>query len=141
MVWLSAASATGHMIIVARPCPSYGSPRVSPIAPALGAASADRFLLPRGPHDDGRPLRGWKGMPELEQELRHTRVSHERRRARRYRVDLPVEFEGGKGVTRNVSQTGVLFATDREAKIGDLVDFSLVLGERSEERRVGKGCR
>jgi len=76
-------------------------------------------------------------MPELEQELRHTRVSHERRRARRYRVDLPVEFEGGKGVTRNVSQTGVLFATDREAKIGDLVDFSLVLGEHD----AGWKCR
>jgi PilZ domain len=76
-------------------------------------------------------------MAELEQELRHTRVPHERRRARRYRVDLPVEFEGGTGVTRNVSQTGVLFATDREAKVGDLVDFSLILGEHD----AGWKCR
>jgi hypothetical protein len=76
-------------------------------------------------------------MAELEQELRHTRVPHERRRARRYRVDLPVEFEGGTGVTRNVSQTGVLFATDREAKLGDLVDFSLILGEHD----AGWKCR
>ncbi len=76
-------------------------------------------------------------MAELEQELRYTKVPHERRRARRYRVDLPVEFEGGTGVTRNVSQTGVLFATDREAKVGDLVDFSLILGEHD----AGWKCR
>src|SRR5262249_61066746 len=76
-------------------------------------------------------------MAELEQEIRRTRVPHERRRARRYRVDLPVEFEGGTGVTRNVSQTGVLFATDREAKVGDLVDFSLILGEHD----AGWKCR
>ena len=76
-------------------------------------------------------------MAELEQELRSRRAPHERRRARRYRVDLPVEFEGGTGVTRNVSQTGVLFATDREAKVGDLVDFSLILGEHD----AGWKCR
>ncbi len=76
-------------------------------------------------------------MAELEQELRSRRVPHERRRARRYRVDLPVEFEGGTGVTRNVSQTGVLFATAQEAKVGDLVDFNLILGEHD----AGWKCR
>lgn len=76
-------------------------------------------------------------MAELEQELRSRRVLHERRRARRYRVDLPVEFEGGTGVTRNVSQTGVLFATAQEAKVGDLVDFNLILGEHD----AGWKCR
>ncbi len=76
-------------------------------------------------------------MAELEQELRSRRAPHERRRARRYRVDLPVEFEGGTGVTRNVSQTGVLFATAQEAKVGDLVDFNLILGEHD----AGWKCR
>src|SRR5262249_56105600 len=74
---------------------------------------------------------------ELEQELRSRRVPQERRRARRYRVDLRVGLEGGSGVTRNVSQTGVLFATAQEAKVGDLVDFSLILGEHD----AGWKCR
>lgn len=75
-------------------------------------------------------------MAELE-ELRYAVPPQERRRARRYRVDLPVEFEGGTGVTRNVSQTGVLFATAREVKPGDVVDFSLILGEHD----AGWKCR
>src|SRR5437870_6018808 len=79
-------------------------------------------------------------MAELEQELRSKRAPHERRRARRYRVDLPVEFEGGTGVTRNVSQTGVLFVTDRAAKVGEVVDFSLVLGEHDAGWKCRIGC-
>ncbi len=76
-------------------------------------------------------------MAEPERELLYAMPPHERRRARRYRVDLPVEFEGGAGVTRNVSQTGVLFATDRAAKVGDVVDFNLILGEHD----AGWKCR
>ena len=78
--------------------------------------------------------------PERELELQYAMPPHERRRARRYRVDLPVEFEGGMGVTRNVSQTGVLFVTDRAAKVGEVVDFNLVLGEHDAGWRCRIAC-
>src|SRR5207245_9174332 len=76
-------------------------------------------------------------MADIGQEFGSRRPLHARRRARGYSLDIPVEFEGGTGVTRNVSQTGVLFATAQEAKVGDLVDFNLILGEHD----AGWKCR
>jgi len=71
----------------------------------------------------------------------HTTTSaSDRRRAKRYRVDVPVEFDGSSGVTTDVSQTGVLFATDREVQVGDLIDFSLVLGEPNTEWHCRIAC-
>jgi len=48
-LWLSALSATGHMIILDRPCHSYGSGRGCSAIPALGAGHPVRFLLPGAP--------------------------------------------------------------------------------------------
>lgn len=72
-------------------------------------------LHPRGP---GRPP-GRSARP--------TRAG-DRRRARRYRLDLPVEFNNGHGLTRDVSESGVLFDTQVTLNVGDHVEFSLVLG-------------
>ena len=53
----------------------------------------------------------------------------DRRRARRYYVSLPVDFGRGTGVTRDVSEVGVLFDTDAAFRPGEGLEFALVLGE------------
>ena len=55
-------------------------------------------------------------------------MGSDRRRARRYRIDLAVELAAGRGVTRDVSESGVLFETQLTLTLGDYVEFSLVLG-------------
>jgi hypothetical protein len=50
-----------------------------------------------------------------------------RRQAQRFSVALPVELERGKGVTRDVSASGVFFETDRLFSPGAPITFCLVL--------------
>jgi len=51
----------------------------------------------------------------------------ERRHARRYRVAVPVELEHGRGLTRDISASGVFFETGSLFPVGVTISFSLVL--------------
>jgi len=53
----------------------------------------------------------------------------DRRRARRYHVVVPVDFDTGTGVTRDVSEIGVLFETTTAMRLGEVIQFALRLGE------------
>ena len=46
-------------------------------------------------------------------------------RAERYEATVPVSLEHGKGVTRNVSSSGVYFETDQAFTAGSAVSFRL----------------
>jgi hypothetical protein len=50
-----------------------------------------------------------------------------RRQAKRISVALPVELERGKGITRDVSVSGVFFETDLSFSLGAPINFCLVL--------------
>jgi len=65
---------------------------------------------------------------------------HERRRAPRLPITIPVELEGGAGVTRNVSISGVFFETDRYLVLGEQVRLTLVLGRLSPDDPVRLQC-
>ena len=51
----------------------------------------------------------------------------ERRQALRFPMTLPVEFERGSGITRNISTSGVFFETDKVFSAGDPIRLTLVL--------------
>ena len=59
------------------------------------------------------------------------RPSHlpDRRQARRYHVVVPVELDTGTGVTRDVSEVGVLFETTTVMHLGEVIEFALLLGQ------------
>jgi hypothetical protein len=52
----------------------------------------------------------------------------DRRRARRYRIDVPVTLPVGRGITRDISESGLCFDTDQPLALAEHVEFSLVLG-------------
>jgi hypothetical protein len=54
-------------------------------------------------------------------------VFRDRRQTHRIAVQLPLELENGKGVTRDVSASGVFFLTDVSFSIGTPITFCLLL--------------
>jgi len=42
---------------------------------------------------------------------------------------VPVEFETGTGITRDVSEVGVLFETRTMMHLGEVIEFALLLGQ------------
>ena len=70
-----------------------------------------------------------------------TSVTSERRRARRYRVAVPVELDGlGAGQTRDVSTTGVFFDTEETLMPGAAIRYSLVLEHSEPDSPVRLFC-
>ena len=51
----------------------------------------------------------------------------ERREAQRFEVTLEVKFEGGRGLTRDVSASGMFFTTELPFRVGAPIRFTLVL--------------
>ena len=49
----------------------------------------------------------------------------ERRRAKRYKLALPVQLKRGTGVTRDISTSGVFFETKRAQSTGDTINLSV----------------
>lgn len=47
------------------------------------------------------------------------------RKEERFQTELPVRFEGGEGVTRDVSANGVYFVTDAALELGQVVKFTM----------------
>lgn len=62
---------------------------------------------------------------------------HERRRKRRHKGMIPVEIEGGTGMTRDFSSSGVFFETDQWLEAGMSVEFALML-EHSYPNEPGR---
>ena len=53
----------------------------------------------------------------------------DRRRATRFELSLPVELKDGKGTTRDISSSGVLFETDRAFSRGDAIELRVVFDD------------
>ncbi len=64
----------------------------------------------------------------------------ERRRAARFPIAIPVELEGGTGVTRDVSLSGVFFETNQFFALGELIRLTLVLERASPGQPVRLQC-
>lgn len=65
----------------------------------------------------------------------------EKRWATRHRGALPVELEGGKGVTRDYSSSGIFFETDKSFTPGQSIEFTIVLAHVDPGRPVRLKCR
>lgn len=50
----------------------------------------------------------------------------EKRRARRRAIELPLEFHGGHGMTRNISSSGFLFSTLEPFRLRQRFSFTLM---------------
>lgn len=66
--------------------------------------------------------------------------STDRRRMLRFRVALPVELEDGKGITRDVSLSGVFFETDQSFSPSEAIRLVLVLEHVHPGRPVRLHC-
>lgn len=64
-----------------------------------------------------------------------------KRSAKRIRVEMPVHFDHGTGVTKDVSQTGVFFFTEQPFSQGTMFDFVLELDFVSPGQPVYLRCR
>lgn len=64
----------------------------------------------------------------------------ERRQAPRLPIAIPVELEGGRGLTRDVSLSGVYFETDRSLVVGEQVRLTLVMGRLSPDHPFRLQC-
>lgn len=51
----------------------------------------------------------------------------EQRQAQRYKVKMPVDFEAGKGITRDFSASGIFFETDKSFLVGQNIEFSILM--------------
>lgn len=64
-------------------------------------------------------------------------VIHENRREERIMLEMPVLLEGGTGISRDISQSGIYFVTDQPLTQGGVVKFSVKL----DHIRTGKPVR
>lgn len=65
----------------------------------------------------------------------------ERRQAIRFPLALPVELERGRGITRDVSVSGVYFETDQSFSLGESIRLTLVLERVYPGRPVHLQCQ
>lgn len=65
----------------------------------------------------------------------------EKRRATRHRGALPVEIKGSKGVTRDFSDSGIFFETDKSFTAGQTIEFTIVLEHVDPNRPVHLKCK
>ena len=64
----------------------------------------------------------------------------ERRLAMRFPIAIPVELEGGTGVTRDVSLSGVFFETDQFVALGEPIRMTLVLERATPGQPIRLQC-
>jgi hypothetical protein len=69
------------------------------------------------------------------------RFGPDRRRAQRFWVELPVEWEHETGITRDISDGGVFFVTQRSCSPGDPIEFTLVFEHLDPDHPVRLQCR
>lgn len=51
----------------------------------------------------------------------------EKRKAERFRGEIPIELPQGRGVTRDCSTDGVYFVTDQAFSVGETIEFVMRL--------------
>ena len=66
--------------------------------------------------------------------------STERRRAVRFPITIPVELDGGSGVTRDVSLSGVSFETEQWFAPGEPIRLTLILEGASPGSTIRVRC-
>lgn len=64
-----------------------------------------------------------------------------KRRGERVEVQLPVDLDNGRGISRNISQSGIYFLTDRDFSEGATFRFTLALEYAIPGRRVELSCQ
>jgi len=69
-----------------------------------------------------------------------TLKASEQRREPRHQGKVPVQFESGKGITRDFNGSGVFFETDRSFSPGQPIEFILVLEHIDPDRPVRLKC-
>jgi len=65
----------------------------------------------------------------------------EARVAPRFKADMPVLAQGGQGVARDLSSSGVFFETDGSFTSGQPIEFSIVLEHLYPDRPVRLNCK
>lgn len=65
----------------------------------------------------------------------------EKQRAFRHRGATPIELKDGKGITRDFSDSGIFFETDKSFTPGQPIDFMIVLENVDPDRLVRVKCR
>src|SRR5512140_776068 len=107
--------------------------RILPNKLVLGAGSwSPRSTLPdlyRKIYADpiGRCLSYRIAPPYLDDVQSRRAMDSNRRRAERYPIHLPVEYDEGAGTTHDISLGGIFFETSRELEIGSPIRFSFSL--------------
>ena len=56
---------------------------------------------------------------------REVTFDRERRRAQRYSVRVPIDFDTGDGTTEDVSESGIRFVTSTPCSLGQVIQFVL----------------
>jgi len=64
----------------------------------------------------------------------------EKRRATRHKGALSIELEEGKGITRDFSDSGIFFETDKSITPGQAIEFTIVLKHIDPDRPVRLKC-
>lgn len=65
----------------------------------------------------------------------------EKRREERFMVEMPVILEGGTGISRDISESGIYFVTDQPLIPGGLVKFSVRLNHIRPGKPVRFDCQ
>jgi hypothetical protein len=65
----------------------------------------------------------------------------DRRRAERFKAEIPIELKQGTGVTKDFSTDGILFVTDQVISVGEQIEFVMLLNHTGTEYAVRLRCR
>jgi len=65
----------------------------------------------------------------------------EKRREIRRKGKFPIVLKNGKGTTRDFSNSGIFFETDKSFTPGQIIDFTIVLEYVDPDRPVNLKCR
>ncbi len=65
----------------------------------------------------------------------------ERRGAARQPVALPVELEGGHGITRDFSSSGIFYETEKAFSLGQAIEFTIVIDHLDTRMPIHLKCQ
>lgn len=68
-------------------------------------------------------------------------VTQENRREERFMLEMPVLLEGGIGISRDISESGIYFVTDQALTPGGVVKFSVKLDHIQAGKPVRLDCQ
>jgi hypothetical protein len=65
----------------------------------------------------------------------------EKRREERFMLEVPVQLENGRGMSRDISESGIFFTTDQPFSPGGIVKFSVKLTHLRRGKPVKLDCQ